>query len=126
MRKSVFLAAAALCIAAAFGGAGTVRADDDDYEINKVRFALACGAKFGAVEEASATERGVGGDGGVILRGVYRQRFGLGMKLGPFSQSEGSEYSGVFVAEFDKSRRLRRLQWKIGVRGGETPAACLG
>ena len=96
-----------------------------DRDIGKIRYALSCGAKFGSVEDASATDRHAGPNG-YVIQGFYRQKFNVGLKFGPFSQGEGSEYTGVFIADFDRAGHLRRLQWKIGVKAGESPPQCLG
>lgn len=90
---------------------------------SSVGFSLQCNASLGTIEDVEVTAIAPGPDGTVTIRGTYRQKIG---SFGQFGFQAPEATGGVFEGVYQSSSRsLKSLQFKISIRSGSIPAACL-
>jgi hypothetical protein len=88
-----------------------------------VQFALQCNATVGEIQNVAVLSSENLGNGLLTVRGTYSQKVG-GFSLLHFTTPDAT--GGVFEGAFNPStHKLESLQFKISLRAGTIPAACL-
>ena len=126
--RSRILSATALTLAlaslVALSGAPAFANDAEAQQIkSSVQFSLQCNASLGTIEEVELSSVVPRADGLVTVRGTYKQKLG---SFGRFGFQGPDAAGGVFEGVYERHRKaLKELQFKISVRSGAIPPACL-
>ena len=110
-------------IAAFAAGRAAADAADTAKIRSSVQFSLQCNASLGTIEDVEVTAMIPEAGGLVTVRGTYRQKIG---SFGRFGFQGPDSSGGVFEGVYQPDRKIfKELQFKISLRSGCIPEACL-
>lgn len=102
----------------------SLNAQQEAAVLQRIQFALQCGASLGVIEDVAILDVREASNGEVVVSGSYKQRVGASFS---FMGARTPELvAGVFEAIVGKaSLSLAHLFFKVSIRVGESPKECL-